>query len=58
MLCNLSTAVEEIFAVTRLISSSHSQPATFEVQPNVPAAIASLYQGEPASPPEQTQQST
>jgi anti-anti-sigma factor len=48
VLCNLTSEVEEIFAVTRLISTSKSTTATFEVQTDVPAAVASLYQAKPA----------
>jgi anti-anti-sigma factor len=44
VLCNFSPEVEEIFAVTRLISNSKTIPAAFEAQPNVAAAVASLYQ--------------
>jgi anti-anti-sigma factor len=47
--CNLAPEVEETFAVTRLISTSGSAPASFEVQPDVPAAVASLYRT-PAPP--------
>jgi anti-anti-sigma factor len=54
VLCNLSKEVEEIFAVTRLISSSRSHPATFEVQKDVPAAVASLCSGHPPSATEET----
>lgn len=43
ILCGLNETVEEILSVTRLISTTGSGPATFEVQPDVPAAIASLY---------------
>src|SRR5262245_42891742 len=38
LLCGLSKEVEEIFSVTRLISTSRMAPATFEVQPDVAAA--------------------
>jgi anti-anti-sigma factor len=43
VLCNLSPKVAEIFEVTRLVSSAGSSVAPFEKQPDVPAAIASLY---------------
>jgi anti-anti-sigma factor len=39
VLCNLQPNVHEVFSVTRLIGAP---PAAFEVQPNVPAAIANL----------------
>lgn len=43
VLCSLSKEVEEIFSVTRLISTSKTIPAAFEAQADVPAAVASLY---------------
>ncbi len=42
VLCNLQPDVHEVFTVTRLISSQGATPAAFEVQTDVPAAIASL----------------
>jgi anti-anti-sigma factor len=42
VLCNLQPYVHEVFSVTRLIRSHDDIPAAFEVQPDVPAAIASL----------------
>jgi anti-anti-sigma factor len=42
ILCGLRPEVAEAFAVTRLISTSGSAPATFEDQPDVPSAIAAL----------------
>lgn len=42
VLCNLQPYVHEVFSVTRLISSHGTTPAAFEVQPDLPAAIASL----------------
>jgi anti-anti-sigma factor len=42
VLCNLSPEVEEVFHAVRLISTSRSSPAPFDVQPDVPAAIAHL----------------
>jgi anti-anti-sigma factor len=42
VLCNLQSFVHEVFSVTRLISSHGNTPAAFEVQTDVPAAIASL----------------
>jgi anti-anti-sigma factor len=44
LLCNLSHDVEGVFLATRLISSSRAVPATFEKQPDVPSAVACLYQ--------------
>jgi anti-anti-sigma factor len=44
VLCHLSSDVEGVFKATRLISSGGSSPATFGSQPDVPAAVASLYQ--------------
>jgi anti-anti-sigma factor len=43
VLCNLAPEIEETFAVTRLISTSGSARVSFEVQPDVPAAVAGLY---------------
>jgi hypothetical protein len=40
----LRPEVEGVLAATRLISSTGSASATFEKHPDVPAAIASLYQ--------------
>jgi anti-anti-sigma factor len=42
VLCNLQPDVQEVFSATRLITSHGALPATFEVQPDVPTAIASL----------------
>jgi anti-anti-sigma factor len=42
VLCNLDPNVAEVFSVMRLIGGGVSR-ATFEVQPDVPAAAASLY---------------
>jgi anti-sigma B factor antagonist len=42
VVCNLRPEVHEVFSVTRLISTHGSVPAAFEVQPDVPAAVASL----------------
>jgi anti-anti-sigma factor len=50
VLCGLSRGVEEVFAITRLISNNRLIPATFEVQPSVPAAVASLYHSDSAQP--------
>jgi anti-anti-sigma factor len=48
VLCNLDPKVEDVFSLTRLIATSSSSRATFEVQANVPAAVASLYRGMPS----------
>ncbi|MHB1426843.1 MAG: STAS domain-containing protein [Gemmataceae bacterium] len=42
VLCNLQPYVHEVFTVTRLISSHGAMPAAFEVQSDLPSAIASL----------------
>jgi anti-anti-sigma factor len=44
LLCGLSRDVREIFEVTRLISTKGSARAPFEVYPDAPAAVASLFQ--------------
>jgi anti-anti-sigma factor len=43
VLCGLTAEVREVFEVTRLISTSRTSTAPFEVQADVPAAVASLY---------------
>src|SRR5262245_48879292 len=43
VLCNLDPKVAEVFGVMRLIGGGGVSRATFEVQPDVPAAVASLY---------------
>ncbi len=48
VLCHLSDEIKEIFTVTHLISASRLTPATFEMQPDVPAAVAHLLQEAPA----------
>jgi anti-anti-sigma factor len=45
VLCCLSEDVESVFIATRLVSSTRGTPATFEKHPDVPAAVASLYNG-------------
>jgi anti-anti-sigma factor len=45
ILCNLDPNVRETLEVMRLISSSGSTHATFDAQPDVPTAVASIYQG-------------
>ena len=45
ILCNLNEMVRETFEVTKLVSSQGSASVTFEVQPDVPAAVAVLYKG-------------
>lgn len=52
ILCQLLPEVKEIFAVTRLISTNRMTPATFEVQPDVPSAVANLLQS-PADRPDE-----
>ena len=42
VLCGLAPLVEEVFSTTRLITSHGPGRSTFEVQPDVPAAVASL----------------
>ncbi len=44
ILCGLNPDVEGVFVATRLISHSHSAPATFESAPDISSAIAHLYQ--------------
>jgi anti-anti-sigma factor len=44
--CNLSPVVTEVLQVTRFIDTSGAHPAPFSVQPDVPAAVTSLFQGE------------
>lgn len=46
VLCNLQPFVHEVFSATRLINSNGNMPAAFEVQTDLPAAVASL--SEPA----------
>ncbi len=42
VLCHLSAPVGDALRATRLMSSARSSSASFEVQPDVPAAVASL----------------
>jgi anti-anti-sigma factor len=42
VLCNLCGPILEVFQTTRLISSAGASSVFFEVQPDVPAAVASL----------------
>jgi anti-sigma B factor antagonist len=42
LLCGLSPVIEEVFLVTRLISTSGSSPAPFEREADVAAAVARL----------------
>jgi anti-anti-sigma factor len=58
VLCNLSGAVAEAFQITRLVSTSRSTGAAFEVQPNVAAAVASLVQGDSPKPVSEVPQET
>lgn len=48
LLCGLTPEVHEIFEVTRLISTKGVSRAPFDVYPDVPSAVASLF-GPPAS---------
>lgn len=50
ILCGLTREVASVFVTTRLISNGTSTPATFEHQPDVPAAVAGLFAGQAASP--------
>jgi anti-anti-sigma factor len=43
ILCGLNREVEGVFVATRLISPTHSVPATFESAPDISTAIAHLY---------------
>jgi anti-sigma B factor antagonist len=43
VLCGLRPEVAEVFRYTRLISTSGSGPAPFEVQPDVRAAVTELF---------------
>jgi anti-anti-sigma factor len=43
VLCGMSASVADVFHVTRLVTTTGSGPAPFELQADVPAAIASLY---------------
>src|SRR5262245_3093379 len=43
ILCGMSDQVAEVFYVTRLVSSAGTSAAPFELQPDVPTAVASLY---------------
>jgi anti-anti-sigma factor len=45
VLSNLTPGVESVLSATRLISTAGASPAAFEKQPDVPAAVASLYAG-------------
>jgi anti-anti-sigma factor len=42
VLCNLQPFVHEVFAATRLIGGYGAIPAAFEVQSDLPSAVASL----------------
>ena len=44
VLCGMSERVAEVFQVTRLVSTTGTSAAPFELQRDAPAAIASLYQ--------------
>jgi anti-anti-sigma factor len=43
ILCGMNDRVTEVFHVTRLISTTGVSAAPFESQPDVPAAVASLF---------------
>ena len=43
LLCNLAPEVLEVFEVTRLVNTRGGGRAPFEVYPDVPSAVASLY---------------
>jgi anti-anti-sigma factor len=43
VLCGMSDRVAEVFYVTRLVSTSGTSAAPFDLQADVPAAVASLY---------------
>jgi anti-anti-sigma factor len=45
VLCGLAPEVAEVFHVTRMISTSRSSPAPFDVEDDVPAAMARLNAG-------------
>jgi anti-anti-sigma factor len=51
ILCGLQPDVQETFEVTRLISTSSSVPAAFEVQPDIRSAVAVLDLSVPPPPP-------
>jgi anti-anti-sigma factor len=48
ILTGLGGDVEGVLKATRLLSNAGASPATFEQRPDVPAAVAALYQGGPA----------
>jgi anti-anti-sigma factor len=50
VLCGMNERVAEVFHVTRLVSTTSTSAAPFELQADVPAAIASLYRTAPAKP--------
>jgi anti-anti-sigma factor len=43
VLCGMKDRVSEVFHVTRLVSSAGTSAAPFDLQADVPAAMASLY---------------
>jgi anti-anti-sigma regulatory factor len=45
VLCGMSERVAEVFYVTRLVSAAGTPAAPFDLQADVPAAVASLYRG-------------
>jgi anti-anti-sigma factor len=50
VLFGLRPNVEETFTTTRLISTRGSSPSTFELQPDLAGAVASLDPGVPKAP--------
>ena len=48
VLCNLSPLVAEVFRVTRLVSPGQTSASTFDVRPDVAAAVAFLRGALPA----------
>src|SRR5262249_3807838 len=50
VLCGMKDRVAEVFHVTRLVSTTGTSSAPFELQADVPAAVASLYR-QAAAPP-------
>lgn len=49
ILCNLSPYVQTVLEATRLISTSKAATGKFEHHADVPASVASLYQGPTAA---------
>jgi anti-anti-sigma factor len=51
ILTGLTTEVEGVLKVTRLLSGSGASPTAFEHRPDVLSAVAALYQAGPQAPP-------